>query len=149
MANSALLRVKIVAAVAAALLFCGYAAHAQERKAYKHVDKNGNITYSQTPPAEGKEAKKVDIAPAHRGRGGSPSGSESYYDDTRAYSSRYGSRSYGDAPVTSVQQRSSSQEQRQATLKAECERNRGTDCNNPAALQYQDSTSIPGGRRYR
>lgn len=148
MVKSAFPRVKIVAAVAAMLLFCG-SAHAQERKAYKHVDKNGNITYSQTPPADGKEAKKVDIAPAHRGRGGSPGGSDSYYDDPRAYSSRYGSRSYGDAPVTSVQQRPSAHEQRLATLKAECERNRGTDCNNPAALQYQDSTSIPGGRRYR
>ena len=34
-----------------------------------------------------------------------------------------------------------------ATLKTECLRQRGTDCNNPATLQYQDSLSIPR-RRY-
>ena len=43
---------------------------AAERTAYKHVDEKGNVTYSQTPPADGREARRIDVSPANAGRGG-------------------------------------------------------------------------------
>lgn len=115
---------------------------AQERKAYKIVDKDGNVTYSQTPPVDGQEAQKLSTKPAMAGRGGYVGGSAGYYspyDNPRQYS--------GQPTYNAGQLQPSAQEQRLAALKAECERQRGTDCNNPAALQYMDSNSIPGGRR--
>lgn len=114
----------------------------QERKAYRYVDAAGNVTYSQTPPADGKTAKPVDIAPAQRGRGGSASG-YSPYDDPRYYSNPYANNAN-----TSAQASQAQREQRLAAVKAECLRQRGTDCNNPATLQYLDSTSIPRRGRY-
>ena len=115
---------------------------AQERKAYKVVDKNGNVTYSQTPPADGQDAQKMSTKPTMAGRGGS-TGSYSPYDNPRYYSGQpsHYPNSTGQRPPTH-------QDQRLATLKAECERQRGTDCNNPAALQYMDSSSIPRRSRY-
>ena len=119
---------------------------AQERKAYKVVDKDGNVTYSQTPPVDGKEAKKVNIAPAQQGRGGYTGGNSSR-ENYRLYSERQAPPSPA-ASVIPLQPPQSHQEQRMAALRAECERNRGTDCNNPATLQYLDSTSIPRRGRY-
>lgn len=112
---------------------------AQERKAYKVVDKDGNVTYSQTPPVNGQEAQKLSTKPAMAGRGGYVGGSNgnySPYDNPRQYSGQPNYNATG-------QRQPSAQEQRLAVLKAECERQRGTDCNNPATLQYMDSTSIP------
>lgn len=136
---------KAVAGLWLAMLCVAFGAGAQERKAYRQVDSAGNVTYSQTPPVDGKAAKKVetvDIAPAQQGRGGSSGGYSSQ--EYRQYS---GAHSPDRATVMSVQKIPSAQEQKQATLKADCERNRGTDCDNPATLRYLDSTSIPGGRR--
>ncbi len=123
-------------------LMAGGHAFAQERKAYKHVDANGKITYSQTPPADGKDAKKVDISPAQRGRGGD-AGRYSSYDDPRYYANRQSHSTYGSA----MQSAQAAREQRLAAVQAECVRQRGVDCNNPAVVQYLDSTSIPR-RRY-
>jgi hypothetical protein len=121
----------------------GNEALSQERKAYRHVDAAGKITYSQTPPVDGKEAKAVSTAPAQQGRGGDTSG-YSPYDDPRYYSNQNSYNPYAAAGQT----RQSQQQQRLAAVKAECLRQRGTDCNNPATLQYLDSTSIPRRGRY-
>ena len=137
--------IKRLAALLMLTLMASMSVTAQERKAYKVVDKDGNVTYSQTPPVDGKEAKKVDIAPAQRGRGGSVDG-YSPYDDPRRYSGQTSQPYYSSSGQG--QNGLSAQEQRQLVLKAECERQRGTDCNNPAAMQYQDSTSVPRRGRY-
>ena len=120
-------------------------APAQERKAYKVVDANGNITYSQTPPADGKNAQPLSTKPAMAGRGGNVgnAGGPSPYDNPHRYA---GQTNHGSSTGNAAGQ-PPPQEQRLAALKAECEHQRGTDCNNPATLQYMDSTSIPGGRR--
>lgn len=123
--------------VACVLLALSAVGHAQERKAYRHVDAAGNVTYSQTPPVVAKESKTVDISPAQRGRGGDVSGGYSVYDNPRYYSDR----SYDQYNTNS---QPSARERRFAELKAECERQRGTDCNNPRTLQYLDSTHQPG-----
>lgn len=117
-------------------------AGAQERKAYRHVDAAGNVTYSQTPPVDGKDAKPVDIAPAQRGRGGYVD-SYSHYENPRYYAALSAYERRVAAPA-----QSSARDQRLAAVKAECERQRGVDCNNPATIQYLDSTSIPGRGRY-
>lgn len=136
----------VAAALALMLLAISLSTNAlsQERKAYRYVDATGNVTYSQTPPVDGKAAKPVDIAPAQRGRGGSTSG-YSPYDDPRHYSNPY---PYAYNANTSAQSSQAQREQRLAAVKAECLRQRGTDCNNPATLQYLDSTSIPRRGRY-
>jgi len=123
---------------------------AQERKAYKVVDANGNVTYSQTPPVDGQDAQKLSTKPAIVGRGGyvgGSAGSYSPYDDPRLYSNQYaGRQGYNPNYNAAGQRQPTAQEQRYTALKAECERQRGTDCNNPSTLQYMDSTSVPGGR---
>ncbi len=140
-----------IAGLLVSMLFAGVSAVAQERKAYRHVDQAGNVTYSQTPPIVGKDATKtgkaekverVNIAPAQQGRGGYTGG---YYHND--YPRHYSPQQYSSSAPSAAQQRQSAQEQRLAAVKAECERNRGADCNHPATLQYLDSTSIPGGRR--
>jgi hypothetical protein len=126
-------------AIATGLLL---SAEAAERKAYKHVDEKGNITYSQTPPVTGKEAKKIDISPAHRGTGG--------------YSGRAGDRPYHPSYADQRNQSSydyrkkqeEAQQKRDAELRAECARNRGTDCNNPQTLRDMEAQRIPGGKNY-
>jgi hypothetical protein len=131
-------------AVLALLLAIATSAIAQERKAYRHVDAAGNVTYSQNPPADGKEAKKVDITPAQRGRGGYVGG-YSAYDNPRYYA---GASAYDRYPTTPTQSYQAARDQRLAAVKTECERQRGVDCNNPATIQYLDSTSIPRRGRY-
>lgn len=116
----------------------GAGAHAQERKAYRHVDPSGKVTYSQTPPADAKAVEKIDISPAQRGRGGD-TGTYSTYDDPRYYAGQRGYERYPQTPPPGAR------EQRLAELKAECERQRGTDCNNPSTLRYLESTQYPRG----
>jgi hypothetical protein len=134
-------------------LLAGANAQAQERKAYKVVDANGSVTYTQTPPVAAKDAKKVekvDIAPAQRGRGGYSGGYGSHH-ETRYYSNQPShdrNDRYAAAAQSRDQRAADRQADRQAELRAECERQRGTDCNNPRALQYLDSTSIPRRGRY-
>lgn len=134
---------RTLVAVTLAALLLDINAQAQERKAYRHVDASGKVTYSQTPPADGKDAHKVDkvdISPAQRGRGGYVDGGGSYssYDDPRYYA---GQRAYN--PYAGAAVRQSVYEQRHAELRAECLRQRGSDCDNPATLRYLDSTHIP------
>lgn len=137
MSNPAKVLLGLPALVLAVLLAAG--AHAQEpRKAYRQVDASGTVTYSQTPPVDGKDARKVDISPAQRGRGGYVDGAYSMYDDPRYYGSRDSYHAYGGAAA-----RQQAHEQRLAEVRAECLRQRGADCNNPATLRYLDSTHQP------
>jgi hypothetical protein len=130
--------------VTAAMTLLAQPALAQQRSAYKYVDEHGNVVYSQTPPVEGKEARKVDISPAHRGR-------EAYAPAVPMprepdYRTRWSSGS-GPDPRAAQQQREEAEKKRLADLQAECNRNRGTDCANPETLRYMESTAIPR-RRY-
>ena len=138
-----MLRVLVWISLAAALAAAA-AAGAQERNAYKHVDENGNIVYSQTPPV-GKDAKQIGIAPAYRGRGGNTT--RGPYDDPKQYSSDRQDQ-YQDAIRARQTALEEAQKKHRAELEAECNRNRGTDCRNPEALRLIESNQIPGGRRY-
>jgi hypothetical protein len=87
---------------------------------------------------DGKAAQKIDIQPAQRGRGGDVGGPYSKYEDPRYYASR---GSYDPYAAAAARQRA--YEARMAELRAQCLRQRGSDCDNPAALQYLDATTIP------
>lgn len=121
-------------------------ASAQERKAYKYVDEKGNVIYSQTPPPDGREAKKVDIAPAQGGRGGYATPGRDYVNPDR-YSTYDRRQEILDqrARARSEQEkrREEIRQKRLAEMEAECVRNRGTDCTNPDVLRYQESQKIP------
>jgi hypothetical protein len=131
----------IFAAFLLGLLLCG-AAMAEERKFYKYVDGKGNIAYSQSPPMTGTDVKMLDTHPAYRGKGGySMSGSP--YDDPRVYSQDYRQELQQKALQQRQRQMEDARLKRFAELEAECNRNRGTDCNDPEALRYIESTKIP------
>jgi hypothetical protein len=119
------------------------ASAAPERKAYKHVDEKGNVTYSQTPPASGKEASRIDISPANSGRGGAtphPS-----YTPSQRYS--------GDSPTPQdvarerAKRLEEAKQQKLVELERECNRSRGTDCKNPQTLRDIEAQKIPRARR--
>jgi len=135
----------VLCILGAGLLLCTGAAGAAERKAYKYVDEQGNVVYSQTPPADGRDAKQVDIASAQAGR-------QSYvpppgpYDDPKRLSNR---QDYETRRREQQRLREEAQRKRLADLEAECNRNRGTNCNDPETLRLIESQKIPGGRQYR
>jgi len=114
---------------------------AQERKVYKYVDEKGNVVYSQTPPLDASKARKIDATPAYTGRGGNSS-SVSPYGSPRVYYRGSAQQSHGDA-ARERQQQEEARKNRLAELEAQCNRNRGTDCNSPETLRYLESTQIP------
>lgn len=122
-------------------------ATAAERKAYKIVDEKGNVTYSQTPPPEAaKSVQKVDISPASAGRGGNTTSPDLRQNQsTRAdYMQQR-----NEAMQIEQQRRQAAEKQRVENLKAECNRNRGADCDNPEALRLIEAQKIPGGKNYQ
>ncbi len=127
------------------LLHCAAAA-AEEGKAYKYVDEKGNVVYSQTPPPAGAGVKKLDLQPAYRGLGGygapvTPN------NESRSYYEEYRQDRYRNGLQQRQQHTDDARNKRRAELEAECKRNRGTDCSDPEALRYLESTKVPGGRR--
>lgn len=141
--GKAMLVTRALGIVVLGLMVCVHAS-AQERKAYKHVDEKGNVTYSQTPPTQSKEVKKVDISPAHSGRGGYAGGSNEYRHQQSSSYSDQRSRAAQDQQ----KRREEAAQKRLGDLQAECNRNRGTDCNNPETLRLMEAQKIPGGRSY-
>lgn len=126
------------------------AANAQtaERKAYKIVDEKGNVTYSQTPPPQAKKVEKIDISPANSGRGGN-----SVSNDLRQQQQQQSRSSYVEQQNQAMQieqkRRQDAERQRLENLKADCNRNRGADCENPETLRLIEAQRIPGGRAFR
>ena len=130
-----------VAAICIALACVASGAAAQ--KAYKYVDEKGNVTYSQVPPIA-KDAAKVDITPAHKGSGGAIQ--PHYY--PHGYSE--GAHYRNDVRANANRAREEAQQKRIATLEAECNRSRGSDCKDPRTLRYLEQQNVaraaPGRR---
>lgn len=128
------------------VLGCG-AAHAQ--KVYKHVDEKGNITYSQTPPAN--DAKTVRVPPPRK------SSSHAYdpylnEEERRAERRARMDERQRDYERHRQEQQEAMQEARRKqveALRAECERNRGTDCNDPATIRRMEAERGPTQYRPR
>jgi hypothetical protein len=138
-------------AVTALWAICAAAAaqgNTQGNKIYKYVDEKGNVVYSQTPPPGGQKAQKLDSKPAYSGRGGDGA-SRSPYDNPGFYSNDDARWRYEDAMRKQQEAQEQAQQKRQADLEARCNRNRGTDCNDPETLRYMESTQVPGGRYHR
>jgi hypothetical protein len=104
--------------------------------------------YSQTPPMSGTKAQKLDSKPAYSGSGGD-SPSYSPYDNPGAYSNDDARWRYEEAMRKRQDHEEQARQKRLADLEARCNRNRGTDCNDPETLRYIESTKIPGGRHHR
>ena len=126
--------------VAALLCACVAGHAAEDRRAYRHVDNEGRVTYSQTPPVNGRPAQEVNIRPAQSGRGGVVMPYNEYLPGSAFYGQRaqWQSPRYSNAAVNN-----NAREQQLAALKAQCVSNRGTDCNNPQALQYLQASQLP------
>lgn len=118
-------------------------ATASERKAYKIIDENGNVTYSQTPPTRAKSVQKIDISPANAGRGGNVVSRDIRNPQSNNYSEQHRQMMH-----SQQKKREEAEQKRVINLKAECARNRGSDCENPETLRLIESQKIPGGRHY-
>jgi len=106
---------------------------------YKHVDANGNVTYSGVPPSDKGETKQIDVSPSYSSSGGYPVFEPIIIPH---YSSN-------ERNLEAFEERQRLQDEarqkRLDELKAECNRNNGTNCNDPEALRYLESTKIPRG----
>lgn len=125
----------------ATLLCASLTSHAAEdRRAYRHVDAAGRVTYSQTPPVNGQPTQEVSIRPAQSGRGGVVMPYNEYFPGSAIYgqSAQWQSTRYSNTAANT-----NAREQQLAALKAQCVANRGTDCNNPRALQYLQASQLP------
>jgi hypothetical protein len=130
--------------VLAAVVFVAAAQAGAEpaRQAYKHVDEQGRVTYSQTPPA--KDAKKMALTPP---RSTPPPGRDyerealrrQEYEEQR---SRY-ERAHRERQAALEAERN----KRIEALRAECHRNRGTDCNDPETVRRMEAERTPGQHR--
>ena len=133
---------------AALLLVVGLtaaAAGAQQpaKQAYKHVDEQGRVTYSQTPPA--KEAQKMALPPPRTTSG--PTGRDYERDALRR-------QEYEDRRVQHERAQRERQEaydadrnKRVEDLRAECLRNRGTDCDSPDTIRRMEAERGPSNYR--
>jgi hypothetical protein len=123
-------------------LGCAGAQAQPARQAYKHVDEHGNVTYSQTPPS--KDAKPIDLPPP---RPVVPAGPDYERQVLRRQAAE-------DRRLEREQRRREQQEAMEAArreradaLRAECWRNRGTDCDDPETIRRMEAERGPS--RYR
>lgn len=122
--------------------------HAQPaRQAYKHVDDQGNVTYSQTPPA--KETQAIRLPPP---RPAAPPNSSEELRQMRRQARQDTGLHRQDYERTALERQAAMEEarnQRYESLRAECLRNRGTDCNDPATIARMQAERGPSQYRPR
>jgi len=119
---------------------------APAQKVYKHVDEKGNVTYSQTPPAN--DAKTVRTPPPRT----YPNNPYALEEERRAERQARMDERQRDHERRQQEQQEAMQEARRkhvAALRAECERNRGTDCNDPATIARMEAERGPSQYRPR
>jgi type IV secretory pathway VirB10-like protein len=123
-------------------------AHAQPaRQAYKHVDEQGNVTYSQTPPA--KDAQAIRLPPPQ------PAVPHAAHEELRqmrrqarqdAHLQRQDYERHARERQAALEE---ARKQRYESLRAECVRNRGTDCDDPATIARMQAERGPSQYRPR
>lgn len=119
---------------------------AQAQKVYKHVDEKGNVTYSQTAPAG--DAKAISVPPPRK----VPPPSRYRGDEVHAERQAERERLRLEHERRQEERREAMQEaqrKEQDALRAECARNRGTDCNDPATLARMKAERGPSQYRPR
>ena len=129
----------IVIALAAA------SADAQQpaKQAYKHVDEQGRVTYSQTPPPA-KDAQKVVLPPPR-----TPQQPGRDYEREALRRQEYeNQRTQHERAVRERQEAvENDRNKRVQELRAECARNRGTDCDNPDTIRRMEAERGPSNYR--
>jgi len=123
-------------------------AHAQPaRQAYKHVDDQGNVTYSQTPPA--KDTQAIRLPPPQ------PAVAHASNEELRQMrrQAREEARHRREDHERYARERQAlleeARKQRYESLRAECVRNRGTDCDDPATIARMQAERGPSQYRPR
>ena len=133
------------AALLLALGLSAAAASAQQpaRQAYKHVDEQGRVTYSQTPPP--KEAQKMALPPPRTTT--LPPGRD--YEREALRRQEYEDRRVQHERAQRERQEALDAERgkRVEDLRAECLRNRGTDCDSPDTLRRMEAERGPSNYR--
>lgn len=131
-------------------LVINYTAHAAEKKAYKYIDAQGNVVYSQMPPSDGRVARKVDISPAHSAHGGNKR-HEVYLSSVKHSTHDRHQRILDEQKSTSEDETTRRREElrrRQIEqAEEECVRHRGADCKNQILVEDQESRRLPLRRR--
>lgn len=134
--------------VAIAVIALGLASGtAQAQRVYKHVDEKGNITYSQTPPAN--DAKTVRVPPP---RGAYPNDRSLLEEERRTERQAAMDERRRELERRQQEQQEAMQDARRKqveALRAECVRNRGTDCNDPSTIARMESERGPSQYRPR
>jgi len=128
-----------VALGVAAALLSGSAAS----QAYKHVDEQGRVTYSQTPP--GKDAQKVDVPPPRRTQAHPSRDYEREALRRQAQEDRQ--REFERRSRERQEAMEEARRKRTEDLRAECHRNRGTDCNDPETIRRMEAERGPSQYR--
>lgn len=133
--------------IAIILLLCaGFAtsacAQSTAREAYKHVDEQGRVTYSQTPPE--KDGRKIALPPPRQSAYGYP------YDE-RAVMQRQANEDRRREYERQMRERQEALEEARKRqieeLRADCLRNRGTDCNDPKTIRRMAAERGPSQYR--
>lgn len=132
-----------------ATLLLGWSlAHGQPaRQAYKHVDEQGNVTYSQTPPA--KDAQAIRLPPPQ------PAVPHASHEELRQMrrQARQDEHLQRQDYERHARERQAALEEarkkRYESLRAECVRNRGTDCDDPATIARMQAERGPSQYRPR
>lgn len=133
----------LIAAIALSLA----AGAAQAQKVYKHVDEKGNITYSQTPPAN--DATTVKVPPPRKLSSNDPYLLEEERRANRQAAMDERRREHELRQREQLEARQEARRKQVEALRAECVRNRGTDCNDPATIARMEAERGPSQYRPR
>jgi hypothetical protein len=100
------------------------------------------VTYSQTPPAS--DARKVDIPPPRQ-----TDPTQRDYEREALRRQEYSERrqQYEREQAAHREAMAEARKKREEELRAECHRNRGTDCNDPQTLQRMEAERGPSQYR--
>jgi len=140
-------RLSIVLGLTASLALA-FASHAiAQNKVYKIVDEKGNVSYSQSPPPAAKKVEAINVAPANSSEGRNKTSPDLARQRNNQYEAMNEQRM--EAIRTQQKAREDAERARVDSLRAECSRNRGTDCDNPETLRLLEAQRQPGGRNFR
>lgn len=128
-----------------ALVFANHAT--AQNKVYKIVDEKGNVSYSQSPPPAAKKVEAINVAPANSSEGRNRTSPDLARQRNNQYEAYNEQRM--EAMRTQQKAREDAERARMDSLRAECNRNRGSDCDSPETLRLLEAQRQPGGRNFR
>lgn len=118
-----------------------------QNKVYKIVDEKGNVSYSQSPPPAAKKVEAINVAPANSSEGRNRISPDLARQRNNQYETYNEQRM--EAMRTQQKAREDAERARVDSLRAECTRNRGSDCDSPETLRLLEAQRQPGGRNFR